>query len=262
MKLYKYRPLGKYTENMLINAEIYLSQPKDFNDPFDSRSNTIYQGSYDNWVKYLKNNGLSDDEANKLALAMGDRTIKIDELDSRAIDKELNAICCFSEINDSILMWSHYANSHKGICIEYTTVEDSTGIAIPLDDSLSQIDDPVLNRFLVLKNVIYQNDMPSTYNRLKDDYSKLIQFIRTKHSNWCYEKEWRIIFVHTLLKLNPIKIKRSCITGVIFGMDINEAEKDMYINICKKSFIDNGFDLKLYQCKENPDKYAVDVNEI
>ena len=26
---------------------------------------------------------------------------------------------CFSEIHDSILMWSYYANSHMGICIEY-----------------------------------------------------------------------------------------------------------------------------------------------
>lgn len=26
---------------------------------------------------------------------------------------------CMTETYDNILMWSHYANSHKGICIEY-----------------------------------------------------------------------------------------------------------------------------------------------
>ena len=26
---------------------------------------------------------------------------------------------CFSKRNDSILMWSHYADSHKGVCFEF-----------------------------------------------------------------------------------------------------------------------------------------------
>lgn len=28
-------------------------------------------------------------------------------------------LCCFSEEGDPCLMWSHYADNHKGICIEY-----------------------------------------------------------------------------------------------------------------------------------------------
>jgi hypothetical protein len=28
-------------------------------------------------------------------------------------------LCSFSECNDSILMWSHYAKDHKGFCVEY-----------------------------------------------------------------------------------------------------------------------------------------------
>ena len=28
-------------------------------------------------------------------------------------------ICCFSSRYDSILMWSHYADENKGICVEY-----------------------------------------------------------------------------------------------------------------------------------------------
>mgnify|MGYP002227506002 FL=1 len=26
---------------------------------------------------------------------------------------------CFSERNDSLLMWSHYADEHRGLCIGY-----------------------------------------------------------------------------------------------------------------------------------------------
>lgn len=33
--------------------------------------------------------------------------------------KEKSLISCFSKRNDSTLMWSHYADSHRGVCIEY-----------------------------------------------------------------------------------------------------------------------------------------------
>lgn len=33
-------------------------------------------------------------------------------------------ISCFSERNDSILMWSHYASSHRGVCIEFEEDRD------------------------------------------------------------------------------------------------------------------------------------------
>ena len=45
------------------------------------------------------------------------------------MDKELEmlrksfGIACFSETYDSLLMWSHYADYHRGICLEYSYEE-------------------------------------------------------------------------------------------------------------------------------------------
>ena len=33
--------------------------------------------------------------------------------------RKVTKLCCFSAINDSLLMWTHYADNHKGYCIEY-----------------------------------------------------------------------------------------------------------------------------------------------
>lgn len=33
--------------------------------------------------------------------------------------RETTFLSCFSEVNDSMLMWSHYAHSHTGFCLEY-----------------------------------------------------------------------------------------------------------------------------------------------
>lgn len=193
---------------------------------------------------------------------MTGKTITNDAIDCKKIDKELNAIFCLSEVNDSILMWSHYANSHQGICIEYSPLKDNTGIALQLEDRLNQIDDPVLNKYLALTKVNYHTNMPPTYNRLKDNNSKFIDFLKTKHSDWHYEKEWRVIFVNELLKKNPVVIKRQNITGIIFGLLIDDKIKRNYINICKKSFLDKGFSFKFYQCYEKQKEYALDIQEI
>ena len=50
-------------------------------------------------------------------------------------------ITAFSENNKSLLMWSHYADSHKGICVEYSF------------DDLESCQKPEL----VLVLVIYEN---------------------------------------------------------------------------------------------------------
>ena len=42
---------------------------------------------------------------------------KIKELRNKAL------VSCFSERNDSILMWGHYADKHKGVCIGYKKPE-------------------------------------------------------------------------------------------------------------------------------------------
>ena len=33
--------------------------------------------------------------------------------------RKITKICSFSAVNDSILMWGHYAQDHKGFCVEY-----------------------------------------------------------------------------------------------------------------------------------------------
>ena len=268
MKLYRYRELGESkddsnVEKMLINSEIYLNNPKDFNDPFDCKTNTVYHSDdYNEWYKLCVDNGLNEAEADRLASSMMGKKLTNEDLLGRDIDRKIYAINCFSEVNDSILMWSHYANAHKGICIEYSPCEELGGICFELVEGLSQIHDPVLNRLLGIVKVNYQMNMPLEYNRLKDDSKKLIEFLRTKHSDWKYEKEWRILLVQEQLRRNPIIIKRKQITGIIFGLLIDDSYKKKYLDICNKEFVKKGYDFKFYQCYEKNNEYGLNIKEI
>jgi len=89
-------------------------------------------------------------------------------------------ISCFSESDDSLLMWAHYANNHRGICVEYDLME--------INKQLQFTPIPI----------VYSNDRVC-YNMLdvntveKDAISLFVQSLTSKSEEWSYEREWRII---------------------------------------------------------------------
>ncbi|MEM5669933.1 DUF2971 domain-containing protein [Bacillus cereus] len=94
-------------------------------------------------------------------------------------------ICCFSEINDSILMWSHYANNHKGFCIEYDFTKEG------IDRSLTKQLQPVLYRDNLFNIGHYFHENGEKMNPLVINYNAIV-----KSTEWSYEKEWRITYIN------------------------------------------------------------------
>ena len=89
-------------------------------------------------------------------------------------------ITCLSELDDSLLMWAHYANNHRGMCVEYELME--------------------INRQLKFTPIpiVYSEDRacigslnPDTVER--DTTKVFLESLTAKSSEWSYEKEWRII---------------------------------------------------------------------
>lgn len=119
---------------LLVKHEIYLSSASGFNDPFDIapavKSNlTVEQVqscwevlSTDPWSKKLSNAQIAK------ILTAKERAIDFEKLKSdlnvqmlkSAIDlKESVGVSCFTERADNLLLWSHYAGQHTGVCIEF-----------------------------------------------------------------------------------------------------------------------------------------------
>lgn len=100
----------------------------------------------------------------------------------------LTKACSFSERNDSILMWSHYADNHKGFCVEY---------------DLSAVSSTHQFRS-TLYPIIYSHDLYDSTPLIVDwieqardrwnPFFPLLGFIH-KAEDWNYEKEWRLLFV-------------------------------------------------------------------
>ena len=89
-------------------------------------------------------------------------------------------VACFSESYDSLLMWSHYAKNHQGICVEYEMLKFST--------ELKYSPVPVIysNERVRLSSINISDIEPSTL-------AFLVGCLTTKSTEWSYENEWRII---------------------------------------------------------------------
>ena len=94
---------------------------------------------------------------------------------------KMSRFACFTEKNSNLPMWSHYANGHTGVCLEY---------------DISLISDVyIINRFFPVK---YVNKLPDGTSLLAQEktlrFSFMDYILIHKLSDWSYESEWRLIF--------------------------------------------------------------------
>jgi len=121
--LYKYQSGSDESILNLLTCTAVMSSRKIFNDPYDSQARFI-EPKPDDLYAYLSSKGsdatrIANDIINCNGYTENGRKY-IDGLRT-GINKMLDsfAIYCLSSKPNDILMWSHYANSHKGFCIEY-----------------------------------------------------------------------------------------------------------------------------------------------
>lgn len=139
-------------------------------------------------------------------------------------------VCSFSQYKDNILMWSHYANYHKGFCIEYNFYD-------------------VFPKFGDVFPVTYDNNV---IQRNKLD----MRFMLRKSEDWEYEYEWRIINVNNDNNSLYSLINMPKPKSIYLGCKIDGGLKEYLIKYCK------GNDIKLYQSKIKRHKYKIYFDEI
>jgi hypothetical protein len=83
-------------------------------------------------------------------------------------------VLCLSSSNDNMLMWSHYADKHKGFCLGFRMIGNDIFKVRPVDYDGKHIE-------------IKIEDFADNLDR----YIKDVIF--NKASNWVYEEEYRIV---------------------------------------------------------------------
>ncbi|MEB7895125.1 DUF2971 domain-containing protein [Serratia marcescens] len=186
---------------------------------------------------------VSNMEYNSTDPDINNQELYLQQTYTSAIEKEIvntfkTGVLCLSSKFDSPLMWSHYANKHQGICIEY----DVTDVK---DDKVHKVVYGGSRKILTSDVSIWLNN--------RDDDIKLKQVcLLTKSDEWRYESEWRIFGRIGLGdSLPPIK-------SIIFGLKC----EDVTIYTVMKAMIAKGRKLKFWKVYNDGDKFKLKRKQI
>lgn len=273
---YQYQSVNKHTLSNLSKNILYFNHPTKFNDPFDSKIYVDCQGKEEQWISLICNrDGCTPDEAKikmKEFNKWDDGLVSPQEHECTELIK-VPRVCCFSGKKDSILMWSHYADHHKGICLCFRAAKNFDYF-IPLRKPNSEA--PIYYGYAgVFSKVIYCRDsIPkiSSFDNQSYIEKKISEQLLTKFKDWRYETEYRIIHPEYREYLNnPLQSRKlleyypGSLKGIIFGCKINQNNaKKVYeaINKNNLSEISNKRIIRYYKAEEDKDKCKVNISPI
>ena len=214
-RLYKYQSLSAYSLAALVMRTIWLAKPSTFNDPFDCGI-TLDRRKYKDSVLHAISAAIEGADSKgadheKLgALWPGDKEA-FELLRKNVLELVQNmGVCSFSAVGDHMLMWSHYAQHHRGFCVEYDSREGTT-----------------------LRNlaheVRYQDEAPSLGAADFAAEKRVEAFDNmwlTKATCWSYEQEWRVL----MKEGNRSYAVPSDVLSIIFGARMPQSEREMVRN--------------------------------
>ena len=161
--LYKYR--GDIYRDLLTlkNGEIYIPSWDSLNDPNES---SICTNRIKDELRFIDELLDADAPKNAIGILKG--------------WEHSTGIYSLSKRVDNENMWAHYANNHRGMCVEYDLLGINSALkftAVPVIYSQER----ACFNFFKLESM--QNDAMSLF----------VQSLTSKSPEWSYEKEWRII---------------------------------------------------------------------
>ena len=283
--IFKYRAISEYSIDNLNTDTVWMTSADQYNDPYDSSISLDYgsmldkvpydffrekiagagvltdeeikisegsQMSFDTIARILLSKEVSIDKSKHDEMVSGLRDAfsyatrsQVDEIND-FIQKGMK-ICSFSTNKSSIIMWGHYSDYHKGICIEYDLSRfDSSAMQLRMLF-------PVIYSSKLFDSTEYfiesiKNDGP--FNNLFGQIAALY-----KSPEWAYEKEWRLV-----LPLGPSESPMNCKMvppkAIYLGARISEEYEKLISNIAKEK------GAKLFQTRLSRTEFKLEFDEV
>lgn len=221
------KSLNELKLDTLENSQEHVSSPLKFNDPYDCELSFNFMDEIDDFLKIgFNREARRDIKQNRKKKEHIERDTSF--LQEKLTDewnkmKQQMAVCCFSEHVDNFLMWSHYANCYQGMCIEY----DLSKIK-KINNKLF----PVIytDRLIRARDFMTKEDF--RMNSSNGMLEAVIRAVISKHSQWAYEDEWRIIEV--LNKNDSAYVKMPVPENIYIGFKTDDEIRRNIIDISVK----------------------------
>jgi hypothetical protein len=262
--LYKYRSYeGKNKANnygamALLNFELFASSPNKFNDPFDNALPFKYKDdsfTLETFIeKYITRYDLRKMGKKNLIELKYEATDRFNYIKNDPekhwregadtiykMDNEFYGILSLSSEPNNILMWSHYADFHKGYCAGIDAHKFATFMATQYKEF-----------GLKLGPVEYSEDHPMIDFVNDLDPSETYKRCFTKNVCWSYEEEFRLVFHNTPNEV--IKFPKEIIKAEYIVCKMSDKNRHEIISFIKNSSLD----IELYQMKMGFSKFVLE----
>jgi len=214
--LYRYRLANETVLRPILEKNVlYFASPNRFNDPHDCCVPAVFFKSEDD-IRVYCDRLLRE----KLpTMPTHERHQRIEQLIlnrgwekvAAQVQNEIDnaGMLCLTENWDNARMWDNYADSGRGVCLEFLAWDDNGLTAFGL------------NSF----SITYSDSRG--YNILGDPWEQAKTILLTKSPEWSYENEWRIIFRNRpgQCTVGNILFPPEFMTSLIFGKNVDQATK-------------------------------------
>jgi hypothetical protein len=207
---FKYHAINENLIKILVNNTLWAGAASELNDPYDC--------DFDMSQDFFKNkiiDKLSFKDMGISSVSNNDEKMFLDGLSSAFNEEQLKTfqqltiedlgVCCFSSKLNLELMWSHYANSGKGVCLEFdfNTSPEFLKKIIPINYSNKSI-------------------------LVNEDIDRVKAFFK-KRKAWSYENEWRI-----LNEVGAFSFNKKELIGITFGPRVSKEDFILVLETLKK----------------------------
>lgn len=217
-RYFKYRFINKNLIDSLVNGSLYFSLPSNLNDPFDCQIDIKKSANF----AASKVSGIK----RKILLRISTLDNFGDEIQRRMMKI---GVCSFSLTLEEPLLWSHYADEHRGVCLMYEFTENFL---------LEEVNEIVgASEIEYGENPLSDWLIESIPDQIEDDFyddftTKLLKRVLTvKADGWRYENESRIIRENA----GPFLIPKECLKQVCFGMRTAKADMQLVRKIVDRA---------------------------
>lgn len=233
--------------NIFKKCHMKFSKPIDFNDPYDCHFETRIDFTGLTRKKFNKEHRLKirTDQWEHTKEKYKSNLINI--IKNNYLNDIRNnhfTVACFNNNPLNILMWSHYADNHRGFLIEFKFPKKAIGrLPIPVEYT-SQY--PIIS-------------LPYSLHALNQDldlqHENTRKIFYTKSIDWEYENEYRLINIKNELATFP----ENYISSVIFGTNTPPSIKNTINEIIQDFNLINKLEIKTYQTQLAKKQYRLIV---
>lgn len=215
--VFKFSEVNKNLLESLVRSQLYFARPETLNDPYDCQVDLL---------KALERAIFLASGAQKEALQQAiQRRPIFDQINNDIKDF---GVCSFSASPENQVLWAHYGDEHRGICLTYTIPEEFVNGT---------------NKIIGFSGVNYGNDLLTEFflnyqfdkvgTELGDFEMEAMKMVLTiKSEDWGYEEEVRMIRQES----GPMEIPSEFLTQVCFGLRTSKRDKGFVSELVKGKY--------------------------